>query len=149
MDWLLFTHPSWSTLVIRVVLGGIFFAHGAQKVLGWFGGYGLKGTVGYLTSTGLPLPIAYLVCFFEFLGGIGLVLGVFTRLDALAVAIVMVGAIAKVHWRNGFFMNWELTPGKGHGCEANLAFLAMAVACLVAGGGMFSLDRLLLGAVAP
>ena len=149
MDWLLFTHPSWSTLVIRVVLGVIFFAHGAQKVLGWFGGYGLKGTVGYLTSTGLPLPIAYLVCFFEFLGGIGLVLGVFTRLDALAVAIVMVGAIAKVHWRNGFFMNWELTPGKGHGCEANLAFLAMAVACLVAGGGMFSLDRLLLGAVAP
>jgi len=149
MDWLLFTHPSWSTLVIRVVLGVIFFAHGAQKVLGWFGGYGLKGTVGYLTSTGLPLPIAYLVCFFEFLGGIGLVLGLFTRLDALAVAIVMVGAIAKVHWRNGFFMNWELTPGKGHGCEANLAFLAMAVACLVAGGGMFSLDRLLLGAVAP
>jgi len=143
MDWLLFSFPSWSTLVIRVVLGIIFFAHGAQKVLGWFGGYGLKGTVGYLTSTGLPVPIAYLVCFFEFLGGIGLVLGLVTRLDALAIAIVMIGAIVKVHWQHGFFLNWSLTPGKGHGYEANLAFLAMAVACLIAGGGMLSLDRLI------
>jgi putative oxidoreductase len=149
MDWLLFSYPSWSTLVVRVALGIIFFAHGAQKVLGWFGGYGLKGTVGYLTSTGLALPIAYLVCFFELLGGIGLVLGLLTRLAALAIAIVMVGAIAKVHWQNGFFVNWSLTPGKGHGYEANLAFLAMAVACLLAGGGMFSLDRLLLGSMAP
>jgi putative oxidoreductase len=148
MDWLLFTYPSWSTFVVRVVLGIIFFAHGAQKVLGWFGGYGLKGTVGYLTSTGLALPIAYLVCFFEFLGGIGLVLGLLTRLDALAIAIVMIGAIAKVHWQNGFFINWSLTPGKGHGYEGNLAFLAMAVACLLAGGGMLSVDRLLLGSMA-
>src|SRR5262249_39924901 len=70
MEWLLFSYPSWSTLVVRVVLGIIFFAHGAQKVLGWFGGYGLKGTVGYLTSTGLPAPVAYLVCFFELLGGV-------------------------------------------------------------------------------
>ena len=70
MDTLLFTYWSWSTLVIRVVLGVIFFAHGAQKVLGWFGGYGLKGTTQYLASTGIPLPVAYLVCFFEFLGGI-------------------------------------------------------------------------------
>jgi putative oxidoreductase len=149
MDWLLFSFPSWSTLVIRVVLGIIFFAHGAQKVLGWYGGYGLKGTVGYLTSTGLAVPIAYLVCFFEFLGGIGLVLGLLTRLDALAIAIVMVGAIVKVHWQHGFFLNWSLTPGKGHGYEANLAFLAMAVACLIAGGGRLSLDRLLLGPMAP
>jgi putative oxidoreductase len=149
MDWLLFSYPSWSTLVIRVVLGIIFFAHGAQKVLGWFGGYGLKGTVGYLTSTGLAVPIAYLVCFFEFLGGIGLIFGLLTRLDALAIATVMVGAIVKVHWQHGFFLNWSLTPGKGHGYEANLAFLAMSVACLIAGGGMFSLDRLLAGPMAP
>lgn len=149
MEWLLFSYPSWSTLVVRVVLGVIFFAHGAQKVLGWFGGYGLKGTVGYLTSTGLATPIAYLVCFFELLGGIGLVLGLLTRPAALAVAIVMVGAIAKVHGQNGFFLNWSLTPGKGHGYEANLAFLAMATACLIAGGGVLSLDRLLLGPLAP
>ena len=149
MDWLLISYPSWSTLVVRVVLGVIFFAHGGQKVLGWFGGYGLKGTVGYLTSIGLALPIAYLVCFFEFLGGIGLILGLLTRLAALAVIVVMIGTIAKVHWQHGFFINWSLTPGKGHGYEANLAFLAMALACLIAGGGALSLDGLLLGPAAP
>lgn len=143
MDWILATSPSWAITVVRVVLGVIFFAHGAQKVLGWFGGYGLKGTTGFFTSIGLPLPIAYLVCFFEFLGGIGLVLGLFTRLAALAVIIVMIGAILKVHLPNGFFINWELTPGRGHGYEANLGFIAMGVACLIAGGGALALDRLL------
>lgn len=144
METLLFTYGSWSTLVIRVVLGVIFFAHGAQKVLGWFGGYGLKGTTQFLSSLGIPLPVAYLVCFFEFFGGIGLIVGLVTRLAALAIAVVMVGAIVKVHWQHGFFLNWSLTLGKGHGYEANLALLAMAVACLIAGGGVWSLDRLLL-----
>ncbi len=143
MEALLATSPSWAITVVRVVLGVIFFAHGSQKVLGWFGGYGLKGTTGWLASIGLPLPVAYAVCFFEFLGGIGLILGLLTRLAALAVIVVMVGAIAKVHWRNGFFINWDLAPGKGHGLEANLAFLAMAVACLIAGGGALSVDALL------
>ncbi len=143
MDALVATSSSGAITVVRVVLGVIFFAHGAQKVLGWFGGYGLQGTTKYLTSQGLPLSVAYLVCFFEFLGGIGLVLGLLTRLAALAVVVVMIGAIAKVHWANGFFLNWSLTPGKGHGCEANLAFIAMAVACLLAGGGAWSVDLLL------
>ncbi len=137
------TTPSWAITVVRVVLGVIFFAHGSQKVLGWFGGYGLKGTTGWLVSIGLLRPVAYAVCFFEFLGGIGLILGLLTRLAALAVTVVMVGAIAKVHWRNGFFINWNLEPGKGHGLEANLAFVAMAVACLIAGGGALSVDALL------
>jgi len=119
-------------------------AHGAPKVLGWFGGYGLKSTVGYLSSIGLPVPIAYAVCFFEFFGGIGLTLGLLTRASALAVIIVMGGAIAKVHWPSGFFINWALTPGKGHGVEANLAYIAMAAACLLAGGGALALDPLLL-----
>jgi putative oxidoreductase len=144
MDALLATSPSWAITVVRVVLGVIFFAHGAQKVLGWFGGYGLKGTTGWLVSTGIPLPVAYAVCFFEFLGGIGLLLGLLTRLAALAVIVVMVGAIARVHWPHGFFINWNLEPGKGHGVEANLAFIAMAVACLIAGGGALSLDAALL-----
>ncbi|PYM44173.1 MAG: hypothetical protein DME12_01060 [Candidatus Rokuibacteriota bacterium] len=143
MDWLVATSSSWAITVVRVVLGVIFFAHGAQKVLGWFGGYGLKGTTGYLTSIGLPRPIAYLVCFFEFLGGIGLIFGFLTRLAALAVLIVMIGAIAKVHRKHGFFLNWELAAGRGHGYEANLAFVAMAVACLMAGGGSLALDSVL------
>ncbi len=143
MELLFGTSPSWAITVVRVVLGVVFFAHGAQKVLGWFGGHGLKGTTGYFVSTGLPLSVAYAVCFFEFLGGLGLVFGLLTRLSALAVIVVMVGAIAKVHWRHGFFLNWELAAGKGHGFEANLAYIAMAVACLIAGGGALSLDSLL------
>jgi putative oxidoreductase len=143
MELLFGTSPSWAITVVRVTLGVIFFAHGAQKVLGWFGGYGLKGTTGYLTSIGLPLVVAYAVCFFEFLGGTGLILGLLTRPAALAVIVVMVGAIAKAHWPHGFFLNWELRPGKGHGFEANLAFIAMAVACLIAGGGALAVDSLL------
>ncbi len=143
LDLLFGTSPSWAITFVRVTLGVIFFAHGAQKVLGWFGGYGLKGTTAYFTSTGLPIVVAYAVCFFEFLGGVGLMLGLLTRLAALAVIIVMVGAIAKVHWRHGLFINWELTPGKGHGFEANLAYIAMALACVIAGGGALSLDALL------
>jgi putative oxidoreductase len=129
--------------VVRVVLGVIFFAHGAQKVLGWFAGQGLSKTTQYFVSMGLPRPAAYLVCFLEFFGGLGLLLGLLTRLAALAVAVVMVGAIATVHAANGFFLNWELTPGRGHGFEANLAFLAMAIACVIAGGGAMSLDQFL------
>ena len=143
MDLLFSTDPVLSLFILRVVLGIIFFAHGAQKVLGWFGGHGLKGTVGQMTSQGLPAPIAYMVCFFEFLGGIGLIVGLLTRLDAVAIAIVMVGAIATVHIKHSFFMNWELTPGKGHGIEVNLAILAMAAALILDGGGWLSLDQLI------
>jgi len=123
METLFVTSVSWPIAIVRVVLGIIFFAHGAQKVFGWFGGYGLKGTTGYLSLLGFRFPSHNLVCFFELLGGIGLVLGLLTRPAALAVAIVMVGAVLKVHAANAFFLNWELTPGKGHGLEANLAFL--------------------------
>ena len=144
MEALLATDASLSLLILRIVLGIIFFAHGAQKVLGWYGGHGLIGTVEFMASMGLPAPIAYMVCFFEFLGGIGLIVGFLTRLAALAIAVVMVGAIATVHWKNGFFMNWELTPGKGHGIEANLAFLAMALALFLDGAGLLSIDRLIL-----
>jgi putative oxidoreductase len=143
-EMVLSTSPSWAITVVRIVLGVVFFAHGAQKVLGWFGGYGLAMTVQYFASMGLPRPVAYLVCFFEFLGGLGLIFGLLTRPAALAVAIVMVGAIATVHWQNGFFLNWELTPGKGHGFEANLAYLAMAIACPIAGGGALAIDPLLI-----
>ena len=144
MELLFATSPSWAITVVRVTLGVIFFAHGAQKVFGWFGGYGLKGTVGYMVSIGLPLIVAYAACFFELLGGIGLVLGLMTRLAALAIITVMIGAIAKAHWPHGFFLNWALAPGKGHGFEAHVAFIAMAAACLMAGGGALSLDALLM-----
>ena len=84
-----------------------------------------------------------MVCFFEFLGGLGLILGLLTRLDALAIAVVMLGAIATVHWKNGLFINWEMAPGKGHGFEANLAYLTMAAALVLDGAGMLALDQLI------
>jgi putative oxidoreductase len=123
MEMLFATSPSWAITVIRVTLGVIFFAHGAQKVFGWFGGYGLKGTTGILRLDWITAS-----------GGLrrlfsGAAWRPFTRLAALAIIAMMAGAIAKVHWPHGFFINWELAPGKGHGLEANLAFIAMAVAC--------------------
>src|SRR5258706_4504032 len=93
MDILFDTEPSLSLFILRVVLGVIFFAHGAQKVLGWYGGPGLKGTVGFMASMGLPVPIAYLVCFFEFLGGVWLVLGFFFPLSARAVSLLIARGI--------------------------------------------------------
>ncbi|MDP2605514.1 MAG: DoxX family protein [Deltaproteobacteria bacterium] len=145
MEILFATDPSYAILIVRVVLGVIFFAHGAQKVLGWFGGYGLKGTTGHFTSMGMPLALAYLVCFVEFLSGIGLIVGFLARLCGLGVAAVMLGAMVTVHWQHGFFLNAELKPGKGHGIEFTLALLAMGLAILIAGAGALSIDRVIAG----
>jgi putative oxidoreductase len=143
MQNLFATEPSIALLILRVVLGVIFFAHGAQKVLGWFGGYGLKGTVGYFVSMGMPAPVAYLTCFIEFLSGMGLLVGFLARLCGLGVAAIMIGAMITVHWQHGFFLNAELKPGKGHGIEYALALLAMGLAVLIDGAGALSIDRLL------
>ena len=143
MEILFATEPLFSLLIVRVVLGVIFFAHGAQKVLGWFGGPGLKATVGHFTSMGMPAALAYLVCFIEFVSDIGLVVGLLARLCGLGVAVVMIGAMATVHWQHGFFLNIELKPGKGHGIEYNLALLAMGLAVLISGAGALSIDGLL------
>lgn len=145
MEALFATSPAVGLLIVRVVLGIIFFAHGAQKVFGWFGGHGLKAAVNQFVSTGLPMPIAYLVCFIELLSGLGLIVGLLTRLCGLGVAVVMIGAIATVHGQHGFFLNVELKPGKGHGVEFALALLAMGLALLIDGGGALALDRLIAG----
>ena len=93
-------------LVMRLALGIVFFAHGAQKFFGWFGGSGLTATIDGLVKSGIPMPLAYLVPFTEFLGGLGLIFGVLARLSALGISIIMLVAIFKVHLANGFFMNW-------------------------------------------
>jgi len=127
-------------LVLRLILGGIMFAHGAQKVLGWFGGYGLKGTAGYFKNVlRIPAPLFYVAAFTEFLGGIAIAFGVFSRVAALGVVILMTVAIAKAHLKNGFFMNWGAEAGKGEGYEFNLALLAMAVYLLLAGPGQLAI----------
>ena len=143
MQPLFSTPDSWAIAIVRAALGVIFIGHGAQKVFGWFGGYGLRKTAASFAALGLPLPLAYAVCIGELASGIGLVLGLLTRLSALAVIVTMAGAIVKVHGRYGLFLNWAQTPGKGHGYEANLGYLAMALACFVAGGGALSIDYFL------
>jgi putative oxidoreductase len=144
MEHLFATYPSWSMLVIRLALGIIFFAHGAQKVFGWFGGHGLKGTIGYFQQAlKIPAPLTVLDALTEFLGGVALIVGFLARPAAAGLIIVMLVAIAKVHGANGFFINWAMQPGKGHGFEMNFALIAMALAVLIAGAGIFSIDRMI------
>jgi len=131
-----------SLTTLRVVLGVVFFAHGAQKMLGWFGGYGFHGTMGFFTHMGMPAAVAFLIICTEFFGGLGLIVGLLTRIASLGIAGLMIGAIFMVHLPNGFFMNW-MGKQKGEGIEYHLLVLAMAAALLLRGAGAFSVDRAL------
>ena len=127
---------------LRLVLGVVFLAHGSQKMLGWFGGYGFHGTMGFFEHLGMPAPVAFLVICTEFFGGLGLIVGLLTRIAALGIGVEMIGAIFMVHLPNGFFMNWYGTQ-KGEGFEYHLLAIAVAAALLLRGAGAFSLDRAL------
>src|ERR1700693_3826167 len=132
-----------TTAILRFVLGVIFFAHGAQKTLGWFGGYGFTGTMGFFTQTmHVPAPFAFLAICAEFLGGIGLILGALGRVAAFGIATNMVVAVLMVHAQFGLFMNWS-GQQKGEGFEYHLLVLAIAVTLMVRGSGAFSVDRAL------
>jgi len=142
---LLGTSDDWVTALMRLVLGVVFFAHGAQKMLGWFGGYGFSGTMGFFThNMGIPALLAFLAIAAEFFGGIGLVLGLLSRVAAFGIAVNMVVAVLTVHLPNGLFMNWAGTQ-KGEGFEYHLLAIALAVAIMVKGGGAASIDRALAG----
>ena len=130
-----------SALILRLMLGIVFFPHGAQKVLGWFGGYGLKATLSAFTDKmHIPLIFALLAIAAEFLGSIALILGFFTRLAAFGIAVVMAVAIYMAHAHNGFFMNWSGMQ-KGEGFEYHLLVIAIAIALMIKGGGSFSIDK--------
>ena len=134
------TESSWLLLVQRVVLGGVMFAHGAQKLLGWFGGYGYEGTMGYFTGmVGLPYALGLLVIVAEFFGSLGLITGTLTRVGAFGIAAVMIGAVATSHMNVGFFMNWGGNL-KGEGFEYHLLALAIAFPLMIKGGGLYSVD---------
>ena len=137
------TYPSWSHLVVRIALGIIFFAHGAQKTFGWFGGHGLSATIQGFRQMNVPPAATVLAAFTECFGGLALILGLLARPSAIGLIGVMSVAVAKVHARNGFFLNFAMTPGRGHGYEYNLALLAMALSILIGGAGVFSIDRLI------
>lgn len=129
--------------LIRLVLGSVMFAHGAQKMLGWFGGYGFKGTMGFFTGMmHIPAPLAFLAICAEFFGGLGLIVGLLTRVAAFGITVNMLVAIFTVHLANGFFMNWT-GQQKGEGFEYHLLVLAMTVVLMMRGAGAFSADRAL------
>lgn len=127
----------------RVVLGTVMFAHGAQKLLGWFGGYGFEGTMGFFTGyLGIPAFFGVLAILTEFFGSLFLIGGFLTRLNALAIGIVMIVAALTSHLSAGFFMNWN-GQINGEGFEFHLITLALAVVLIVKGGGFAALDNLI------
>ena len=137
------TYGSWSHLIVRIGLGIIFFAHGAQKTFGWFGGHGLSATIGGFRQMSIPPAATALAAFTECFGGLAQIVGLLARPVAVGLILVMLVAIAKVHGRNGFFLNFAMAPGKGHGYEFNLALIAMALSILIGGAGALSIDRLI------
>lgn len=140
LQTILKTDNAVSTLLLRVALGAVFFPHGAQKALGWFGGYGFAGTMGFFTGTmHIPAFFAFLAIAAECAGSIGLILGLFTRVASLGIASVMLVAIATVHAQFGFFMNWTGAQ-KGEGIEYHILALAIAAALIIRGGGKWSAD---------
>lgn len=140
-SWLLATPGDAGATAARLALGAVMFPHGAQKLLGWFGGHGFSGTMGYFTEgMGLPWIVAFLVIVAEFFGSLGLIAGFLGRLAAAGIAAVMVGAVVTSHLSHGFFMNWTGTQG-GEGFEFHLLALGLAAVVLIRGSGAFSVDR--------
>ncbi len=129
--------------ILRLVLGVVFFAHGAQKMLGWFGGYGFSATMGFFTGLlHIPAPLAFLAIAAEFFGGLGLILGLLTRIAAFGIGVNMIVAIVIEHGAFGLFMNWTGAQ-KGEGFEYHLLVLAMVVFLIIRGAGALSIDRAL------
>jgi putative oxidoreductase len=135
------TPDSGVLLFQRLVLGCVMFPHGAQKVLGWFGGQGWSATMAnFEKGLGLPAVIAAIAILNEFLGSISLITGAFARLGAFCISANMAAAVYLVHVHNGFFMNW-MGNQKGEGFEYHLLALGLSLSLMVAGAGKWSIDR--------
>jgi putative oxidoreductase len=128
-------------LIIRIVLGSVLFAHGAQKLLGWFNGYGFSGTMNYFTETeGLPWIVGFGVILIEFFGPIALLLGVATRFTSLAIIVVMAGVII-TNFHTYFFMNW-FGSQKEEGYEFFILMIGMSLSLVASGAGKYSVVNL-------
>jgi putative oxidoreductase len=143
------TDDSFGMFLVRLALGIVIFPHGAQKLLGWWGGHGFGGTMEFFTTQmGLPAVVVVLVIIAEFFGALALIFGFLGRLGALGILAVMLGAIFTLHYQVGFFMNWYGTQ-PGEGFEYHLLAIGMALAVLVQGSGAFSVDRSLSDRTTP
>lgn len=134
---------SYGPAVLRVMIGLMFVAHGAQKLFGMWGGGGLSGTAAYFEVLGLApgFPLAVAVGVTEFAGGLMLMAGALTRYVTIALLVVLVGAVWNVHLANGFFLNWGLVPGRGHGIEFHLVSAGALLCLVLAGPGALSVDE--------
>ncbi|HNA27939.1 MAG TPA: DoxX family protein [Nitrospira sp.] len=142
MRKLFHTDDAWTGFILRMTVGLVMLPHGAQKMLGWFGGSGFDGTMGFFTQKmGLPWIVACLVIIGEFFGSLGLLAGLLTRVTAASFIVIMLGAILTVHAPVGFFMNW-FGQQQGEGYEYHLLVIGMAAALLMTGAGRWSLDKI-------
>jgi putative oxidoreductase len=145
MRKLLNTQNDIALTIARLALGTMILAHGSQKMLGLFGGFGFAGTMGFMTGKlGIPAAFAFLAIVAEFFGGIGLIVGGLTRVAAFGVACVMMVAVLMQHLPNGFFMNW-MGSQKGEGVEFFILAIGLALVTMIRGAGALSLDRLAVG----
>jgi putative oxidoreductase len=137
------TPNDFTLTLLRLVAGVVFFAHGAQLALGWFGGYGYSATMGFFTQQlHIPAPFAFLAIAAELLGGLGLILGLLTRIAAFGIGVTMATAALMNHLPNGLFMNWYGSQ-KGEGYEYHLLAIAITLTLMIRGGGALSIDRLI------
>ena len=140
LKFLFHTKGDVSTLFARLFLGIVILPHGLQKLLGMYGGGGYEATVAYFVKGGIPEFIAVLIIIAESIGAIGLIIGFLGRICALAIIVIMTGAIFSVHTQNGFFMNWFGTQS-GEGYEYHLLAIGLGLVVLFGGSGRWSLDK--------
>lgn len=137
------TENGWAGLALRITAAVVMFPHGAQKLLGWYGGYGFTGTMGFFTETvHLPWLVGFLVILIEFFGPMALLIGFASRIWSILLSILVVGIVFTSHIQNGFFMNWYGTF-TGEGVEYFLLFLGILIGLLITGSGKYSVDRIL------
>jgi putative oxidoreductase len=135
------TEDDTAVLLLRLLLGIVFFPHGMQKALGWFGGPGFNGTMeAFTVKMGIPAFFAFLAILAEAAGSLGLITGFLTRIAAFGITCNMVVAVAMIHWKNGFFMNW-FGKQQGEGFEYHILVVAITLALMIKGGGRWSVDR--------
>jgi putative oxidoreductase len=131
--------------VVRVILAFVIAAHGSQKLLGWFGGYGFEGTMSFFTGViGLPYIFSLLIILAESVGMMALLFGLFSRIISSSLILIMTGAIVTTHIQFGFFMNWSGVQA-GEGFEFHLLVIALASVISINGGGSYSVDAAIRG----
>jgi putative oxidoreductase len=137
------TQNDWSGFILRITVGVVMLPHGAQKLFGWFGGYGFSATMDFFTkSMKLPWIISVLIILIELFGAIGLILGFASKVWAFVLIVIMIGAVYTTNVKNGFFMNW-FGNQSGEGYEYHLLIIGICIAIMLIGSGKYSFDNLI------